>query len=57
MLAMALSGALAGMVGVNEALGYRYRYYHEFRRATDSPASRWLCSGAIIPRASCSPPC
>jgi general nucleoside transport system permease protein len=29
-LAMALSGALAGMVGVNEALGYRYRYYHEF---------------------------
>lgn len=29
-LAMALSGALAGMVGVNEALGYRYRYYHDF---------------------------
>lgn len=29
-LAMAVSGALAGMVGVNEVLGYRYRYYHEF---------------------------
>jgi simple sugar transport system permease protein len=29
-LAMALSGALAGMVGVNEVLGYRYRYYHDF---------------------------
>src|SRR4030095_13744497 len=27
---MALSGALAGMVGVNEVLGYRYRYYHDF---------------------------
>jgi general nucleoside transport system permease protein len=29
-MAMALSGALAGMVGVNEVLGYRYRYYHDF---------------------------
>ncbi len=29
-LAMALSGALAGMVGSNEVLGYRYRYYHDF---------------------------
>ncbi|HEV2856548.1 MAG TPA: ABC transporter permease [Thermoanaerobaculia bacterium] len=29
-LAMALSGALAGMVGVNEVLGYRYRYYDSF---------------------------
>src|SRR5918995_4532196 len=29
-LAMAVSGALAGMVGINEVLGYRYRYYHEF---------------------------
>jgi ABC-type uncharacterized transport system permease subunit len=29
-LAMAISGALAGMVGVNEVLGYRYRYYHDF---------------------------
>jgi len=29
-LAMALSGALAGMVGVNEVLGYRYRYFHDF---------------------------
>lgn len=29
-LAMALSGALAGMVGINEVLGYRYRYYHDF---------------------------
>ncbi len=29
-LAMALSGALAGLVGVNEVLGYRYRYYHDF---------------------------
>jgi simple sugar transport system permease protein len=29
-LAMAMSGALAGMVGVNEVLGYRYRYYHDF---------------------------
>src|SRR5215217_5104091 len=26
-LAMAISGALAGMVGINEVLGYRYRYY------------------------------
>jgi simple sugar transport system permease protein len=30
LLAMALSGALAGMVGINEVLGYRYRYYHDF---------------------------
>ncbi|MFN0123253.1 MAG: ABC transporter permease [Blastocatellia bacterium] len=29
-LAMFLSGALAGLVGVNEVLGYRYRYYHDF---------------------------
>ncbi|MFN0084519.1 MAG: ABC transporter permease [Blastocatellia bacterium] len=29
-LAMALSGALAGLVGVNEVLGYRHRYYHDF---------------------------
>jgi general nucleoside transport system permease protein len=29
-LAMALSGALSGMVGVNEVLGYHYRYYHDF---------------------------
>jgi len=29
-LAMALSGALAGMVGISEVLGYRYRYYHDF---------------------------
>src|SRR5215203_3913094 len=29
-LAMAVSGALAGMVGINEVLGYRYRYSHEF---------------------------
>ncbi len=29
-LAMVLSGAVAGLVGVNEVLGYRYRYYHDF---------------------------
>jgi simple sugar transport system permease protein len=29
-LAMALSGTLAGMVGINEVLGYRYRYYDGF---------------------------
>jgi simple sugar transport system permease protein len=29
-LAMAVSGGLAGMVGVNEVLGYRYRYYDGF---------------------------
>lgn len=29
-IAMALSGALAGMVGINEVLGYRYRYYDSF---------------------------
>jgi simple sugar transport system permease protein len=29
-LAMAISGALAGMVGINEVLGYRHRYYHDF---------------------------
>jgi len=29
-LAMVISGGLAGMVGVNEVLGYRYRYYHDF---------------------------
>jgi general nucleoside transport system permease protein len=29
-LAMTISGALAGMVGINEVLGYRYRYYHDF---------------------------
>lgn len=29
-LAMSISGALAGMVAVNEVLGYRYRYYDSF---------------------------
>jgi len=29
-LAMALSGAIAGMVGINEVLGYRHRYYDGF---------------------------
>jgi simple sugar transport system permease protein len=29
-LAMAVSGALAGMVGVNEVLGYRYRFFQGF---------------------------
>lgn len=29
-LAMTISGALAGMVGINEVLGYRYRYYDGF---------------------------
>ncbi|HWP42709.1 MAG TPA: ABC transporter permease [Blastocatellia bacterium] len=29
-LAMFLSGMLAGMVGINEVLGYRYRYYDGF---------------------------
>lgn len=29
-LAMALSGALAGLVAINEVLGYRYRYYDSF---------------------------
>ncbi len=29
-LAMFISGMLAGMVGINEVLGYRYRYYDAF---------------------------
>ncbi|HEX8136144.1 MAG TPA: ABC transporter permease [Pyrinomonadaceae bacterium] len=29
-LAMAVSGALAGMVGINEVLGFRHRYYEGF---------------------------
>ncbi|HEY0428384.1 MAG TPA: ABC transporter permease [Pyrinomonadaceae bacterium] len=29
-IAMTLSGALAGMVGIGEVLGYRYRYYDGF---------------------------
>jgi simple sugar transport system permease protein len=29
-LAMAVSGGLAGMVGISEVLGYRYRYYDSF---------------------------
>ncbi len=29
-LAMSISGALAGMVAVNEVMGYRYRYYDSF---------------------------
>ena len=29
-MARFISGMLAGMVGVNEVLGYRYRYYHDF---------------------------
>jgi len=28
--AMFISGMLAGMVGINDVLGYRYRYYHDF---------------------------
>lgn len=29
-VAMTISGALAGLVGINEVLGYRYRYYDGF---------------------------
>ena len=29
-IAMFISGMLAGLVGVNDVLGYRYRYYHNF---------------------------
>ena len=29
-LAMSISGGLAGLVGINEVLGYRYRYYDGF---------------------------
>ena len=29
-VAMAVSGGLAGMVAINEVLGYRYRYYQGF---------------------------
>ena len=29
-VAMTISGALAGMVGINEVLGYRHRYYDGF---------------------------
>jgi simple sugar transport system permease protein len=29
-IAMFISGVLAGIVGINEVLGYRYRYYHNF---------------------------
>jgi ABC-type uncharacterized transport system permease subunit len=29
-IAMFISGMLAGMVGINDVLGYRYRYYHNF---------------------------
>ncbi|MGB7923780.1 MAG: ABC transporter permease [Pyrinomonadaceae bacterium] len=29
-MAMAVSGGLAGMVAIGEVLGYRYRYYHGF---------------------------
>jgi simple sugar transport system permease protein len=29
-IAMAVSGALAGMVGINDVMGYRYRYYDGF---------------------------
>jgi simple sugar transport system permease protein len=29
-IAMTISGALAGMVAVGEVLGYRHNYYHEF---------------------------
>jgi simple sugar transport system permease protein len=29
-IAMAVSGGLAALAGVNETLGYRYRYYHDF---------------------------
>ena len=29
-LAMAVSGALAGLVGINEVMGYRYRFYDGF---------------------------
>jgi simple sugar transport system permease protein len=29
-LAMAVSGALAGMVGINDVMGYHYRYYDGF---------------------------
>jgi simple sugar transport system permease protein len=29
-ITMAISGGLAGMVGINEVLGYRYRYYDGF---------------------------
>ncbi len=40
-LAMAVSGALAGMVGINEVLGYRYRFYSGFSAAVGfAPVAR-----------------
>jgi simple sugar transport system permease protein len=42
-IAMFISGMLAGMVGINDVLGYRYRYYHNFSANMDSPESQWPC--------------
>ena len=41
-LAMFISGMLAGMVGINEVLGYRYRYYDGFPPGTASRDSGGL---------------
>jgi len=47
-IAMTISGSLAGMVGINEVLGNRYRTTMVFPPATDLPGLRWRCWGAII---------
>jgi ABC-type uncharacterized transport system permease subunit len=46
--AMAVSGALAGMVGINEVLGYRYRYYDGFSDNYGFTGIAVACSAAII---------
>ena len=67
-LAMAVSGALAGMVGINEVLGYRYRYYdgfsaqlrlhrHRRRAARPQPSGRGAARGAAVRGAACAAAC
>ena len=51
-LAMAISGGLAGMVGINEVLGYRTGTTTASPTTTGSPASRWRCWAATIRSAS-----
>ena len=51
--AMVLSGALAGIGGLNFVLGYKHYYEEAFASARASSASRWRSSDGIIPSASC----
>jgi general nucleoside transport system permease protein len=56
-ITMAISGALAGLMAVNEILGVQHRSSSASSAARASSASPWRSWAVRIPSASCSQPC